>query len=205
MVEDEDAFPYKSYRDYVSALSSTDNAYQRLGHFFSSSPDATYGPHGQQETQVPRRGSVIIMDRVQGNLETQDFCIGEGGSEKEIERCREALRNRQTQPKTRIIFVSYHRDPFTGEYTGVNTDVLDTIGKKFKIHPEVLMWHFRSDYGLDKRFFHFAAPPIPSALSSRSFCHLMSDHALFSCCLHPSDHASEPDNGGSKTSNMLVW
>ena len=181
-------FPFNTYRDYIAALSNTDNAYQRLSYFLATSPDSAYGAHIQLETQVPRKGLVMVLDQVGGQLETRQFHFGEYGTQRDISDCIETideLEEASDHHQSRIIFLSYHRDPFTGEYTGVNTDVLDVIGRRFRIHPEVLMWHFGSDYGLDKRFFHLAAPPIPLALSSSRYCHIMNDHSLFSCCLHP--------------------
>lgn len=189
------SFPYATYRDYISDLSATDNAYQRLSHFLATSPDLDNGLLSHKVTQVPREGSVTIIDHIGGKLGSQEFQIGLTTSEKDADNCIAALNERSDSSETRIVLLSYHRDPFTGEYTGVNTDVLDAVGKKYKVHPEVLLWHFGSDYGLDKRFFLFAKPPLPLALANRTFCQLQNDHSLFSCCIYPPNGAAKPDTG----------
>lgn len=192
------AFPYATYRDYVTALSATDNAYDRLGEFLAWPRDTPYGCHVHQETQVPRSGSVTIIDSLEGKAQLQVFVIGEEASEKAARKCICALEERPSSAKTRVILLSYHRDSFTGEYTGVNTEILDAIGTKYHVHPEVMMWHFGSDYGLDKRFFPFAKSHIPSAVSNRTFCHLQSDHSLFSCCMGDVKH-------GTGNSHAVWW
>ena len=196
----QDAFPYATYRDYVSALSATDNAYQKLGQFLDSSLDIGYGLHVHNETQVPRNGSITIIDHIGEKLESQDFGIGVDYAKESVKDCIATLIQRSESSKTRLILFSYHRDPFTGEYTGINTDILDLVCKEYRVHPEALMWHFGSDYGLDRRFFPYAKPPIPSALSNRTFCHLQNDHYVFSACLSSSDNSGRPDTGKSFTS-----
>lgn len=198
-------FPYETYRNYVSALSATDSAYEDLRKFFGSSPDDLLGSHVHQETQVPRDGAVTIMDSRKGRkLDTRRYPVGTtAGSfpEDHIKDCIRSLSERREEIQTCIVFISYHRDPFTGEYTGVNTDILDAVGRRFAIHPEIFMWHFGSDFGLDKRFFPFASPPIPSALSSRNICHLRNHHSLFSSYLHGSGGSA---NGSTGMSNMTA-
>ena len=187
-------FPYSTYRDYVSALSSTDNAYQRLGHFLHSSPNRRHRSHPDPDVRILEDGGVTIIDCGTDRVSSQQSLIGEDEAEKEVPKCITYLQERPIESKTRIVVISYQRDPHTGEYSGVNANLLDFIGMTYRIHPEVLMWHFGSDFGLDKRFFPFAAPPIPSALSSCTVCHLLSDHTLFSCCIPASD-----DVPGGKT------
>ena len=203
--QSEKSFPYATYRDYVSALSATDDAYQRLSHFLASCPDENYGSQAHDETQVPRHGTVTIMDNIDGSFASQGFPIGAERSRKYASDCISALNERPNTSGTRLILVSYHRDPFTGEYTGVNTEVIDALGKKFRMHPEALMWHFGSDYGLDKRFFLYAKPPIPSALSSHNFFHLQNEHSLFSCCLYGSKDAARPDTGASASMTVGLY
>ena len=195
--QSESPFPYATYRDYVSALSATDVAYQRLNHFLSSYLDENADFKVREETQVPRNGSVTIVNYINRSFLSQEFPMGAECSKRYASDCITALDQHRNPPGTRLILLSYHRDPFTGEYTGVNTDVVDTIGRMFRVHPEALMWHFGSDYGLDKRFFLYAKPPIPSALSSHTFFHLQNEHSLFSCCLYGSNDMARPDTGGS--------
>lgn len=187
----DDEFPFDTYREYVSALSRTDNAYENLRNFFSSSPDDLFGSQVHAETQVPRSGAVILLDSTaSGKLDIDRYAIGEKGSSEQVKNCIANLKTPFKRLQARIIFVSYHRDPFTGEYTGINTDIVDAIGRKFHIHPETLLWHFGSDFGLDRRFFPFAAPPIPSALSSRNACHLRHHDSIFSYCSQTSQDMS---------------
>lgn len=190
-----DHFPFDTYRDYVSALSATDNAYESLRDFFSSSDDP-FGPQVHAETQVPRSGAVTIMDSTAiGRLEIDRYPVGELGSRENARRCIDAFNERHIVAKNRLVSISYHRDPFTGEYTGLNTDIINAVAHRYRIHPEILMWHFGSDFGLDRRFFPFAAPPIPSALSSRKVCHLRHYHSLFSFCLHTSKDPDKENTG----------
>lgn len=171
-------FPFDSYKDYVTALSSTDNAYESLRDFFSSPSNSPSGPHIHPETQVPRSGAVMIMDSTPaGKLKVDRYPVGEGGSKGSVRRCIDALNERHVVGENRLISINYHRDPFTGEHTGLNTDIINAVAHKHRIHPEILLWHFGSDFGLDQRFFPFAAPPIPSALSSRIVCHLRHHHS----------------------------
>ena len=119
------------------------------------------------------------------------YLVDEGGSRENIRRCIDAFNERHIAVKNRLISISYHRDPFTGEYTGLNTDIINTVAHRYRIHPEILMWHFGSNFGLDPRFFPFAAPPLRSALSDRKVCHLRHHRhhrSLFSFCLHASDN-----------------
>ena len=186
------SFPYATYRDYVSALAAIDNAYQKLHHFLTSTPNVDVDSQTYETTQVPKDGSVTIIDRVHGRLELQEFSMAAALSEKSVSKCITALNQCPDGADIRIILFSYHRDQFTGKYTGVDTDLLDAVGKKFRVHPEVLMWHFGSDYGLDRRLFPFAKSPIPAALSNHTFCHLQNDHSLFSCCVFSSAVAEDP-------------
>ena len=191
----EDGFPFATYKDYVSTLAVSDSAYQKLSHFFAAPYGIGHGDNVYGENQVPANGSVNIIDHFGGKLKSLDFSFGAGGSEKSAKECIYVLDQRPVQSEVRIILLSYHRDPFTGAYTGVETNVLDYIARKFRVHPEVLMWHFGFDYGLDKRFFFFAQPPLPSALSNRTFCHLQNDNSLFTYCLSSSNKATKPDTG----------
>lgn len=192
----EDDFPFDTYRDYVSALSATDNAYESLRCFFSSSPDDLSGPQVHAETQVPRNGAAMIMhSTAAGKLEIDRYHVGEDGSRENANKCIDAFSERHVLAEDRLIFISYHRDPFTGEYTGLNTDVINAVARRYCIHPEILMWHFGSDFGLDQRFFPFAAPPIPSALSSRKVCHLRHHNTLLSFCLHTSKEPRGANTG----------
>ena len=187
-----DDFPYTSYKEYVSELSATDDAYEKLRQFLISSPETSYG-HSIQ--QVSRSGSVKIIDCIDGSLESQEFTIGVDESKNHATECATALAERPSSVQTRIILFNYHRDPFTGEYIGVNANLLDNIGARYALHPEVMMWHFGSDYGLDKRFFNYSKPPIPSALASRTFCHLHNHYSLFSCCVCSSAGGGKLDTG----------
>ena len=194
---DGEGFHFNTYREYVAALSKTDNAYQKLSRFFTNSPDAAYDANVQQDIQVPRKGSVMIVDYLDGGkLNSRQYSFGCYGTKRNYTECVDYLEIGEGEPHAqghRVVFLSYHRNPLTGEYSGINIDILDIISRKYKIHPEVLLWHFGSDYGLDKRFFPFAAPPIPSALSSSRYCHIVNDHSLFSCCLSTrSINKSEP-------------
>ena len=195
----DDHFPFDTYRDYVSALSATDNAYEGLRDFFSSSSDDPFRPQVHAETQVPRSGAVMIMDSTAtGKLEIDRYPVGENESKENTGKCLDAFNKRPIVAKNRLVSISYHRDPFTGEYTGLNTDIIDTVGHRYRIHPEILMWHFGSDFGLDQRFFPFAAPPIPSALSGSKVCHLRHHHSLFSFYLHKSKEPHRADTGMSE-------
>ena len=200
----DDTFPYRSYRDYVSALSVTDSAYQRLASFLASSPDALKTSHIHGETQVPRTGSVVVLDRVGDRLDSQHFPISEDSTEKDIAIFVDALDERPPASKTRIVLISYHRDSITGEYTGINTNILNTVGWKYRVHPEILMWHFGSDYGLDRRFFPSAAPPLPSPLSSRQFCHLRNGKSLFSTFLHKESRVVNANTGTLESSSRSL-
>lgn len=201
----ENDYASQIYRAYISALSATDNVYQNLHRFLDSSPDTFESGYILRGTQIGRDGGVMIMDNVGGKLDMQHYPFGEaGGNEEYMKRCMRCLQESPQPAETRIILVNYHRDALTGDYSGVNTDVLDAVAWKYKIHPEVLMWHFGSDYGLDRRFFPLATTPIPSALSNRRYCHLRNQHSLLSTFLHLSEHPGEGDAGKEEPSRFYT-
>ena len=181
-----DRFPFKTYKDYIEALAANDAAYQALSQFLTTSPDLDYGLRIHRETQVPREGSVSIIDQTSARFEIREYLIGSPDGGRDASKCISALKVRSETSKLRIILLSYNRDSKTGVYTGINTDVLDAIGTMYRVHPEVMMWHFGSDFGLDPRFFLYTGPPLQSALSNNGFCQLRSQNSIVSCCLHPS-------------------
>lgn len=153
----QDGFPFTSYKDYVAALARTDNAYQRLSYFLASPASVDHQTDaGGESQQVPNTGSLTIIDHTDESSESQQFPLGAEDNESCAKDCIVALNERPTSSTIRIVLLSYHRSPFTGQYTGVDVGVLNCIGKRFRVHPEMLMWHFGSEYGLDKRFFLYA-------------------------------------------------
>ncbi len=185
-----------SYRDYVSELSMSHEIYQDLSTFFNdASPLVGTKLNHNLETDVPRVGEVTITDCIGDAFMTQRYLIDADNTDDDAGRCLADLDQRPPTTQIRIILISYWRDLFTGEYTGLNKDVLDRVGLKYRIHPEVFMWHFGSDYGLDHWWFPDATAPLPSALSSRTYFHLHIHRSLVSPYLYTLNGVTKADTG----------
>ena len=195
--------PRSTYRDYLLALSSSYTIYRDLSTFFDASPLVCTKLNYDRETQVPREGEVIIMDCMSDTFITQHYLMGAASSDEEAKKCIVDLEQRPPTTQTRIIIISYWRDTITGEYTGLNKDVLGAVGLKYMIHPEVFMWHFGSDYGLADDWFPNATTPLPSALSSRTYFHLHNHQTLVSPYLHIPNGTAKADTGMRTEESIL--
>ena len=194
-VRSTDTIPYPTYGSYIAALSEKYEAYKLLHHVFASN-------FSMEDSILSRwtsiKGSVKIADAIDGELEMESYRIFKDESGGQVRACLDKLNHRPPKSETRIIIVNYLRDPATGIYAGVNRDILDTLGMKLSIPPEIYMWHFGSNYGLIRHVGDDGNyPPSASPLSNPSFFHLYNDTSLIS--IH--EHQIE----GSQNSSTSVW
>ena len=111
-------FFYSSYKDYISALTLNDRGYRELERFLRLSTLTETKVNGQFATHAPREGVVIVYDEMEGGLKAR--YLNHIISEHDRQMCIDILVERLAISKIRIIHISYFRDEFTGEYTGVD-------------------------------------------------------------------------------------
>ena len=193
-------FPYRNYTDYIADLSAVDEGYTALNDLFSSRPIRKHEPSldfpivGANES---RSGFVVIMDSVGGTLDLRQYMVSKANAAEDVESCIKDIEQDLSESHTRVIFVSYNRSPAFAGYSGLDINILDAIGYKYKIHPEVYMWHFGSDYGIFGTFFPSVKPPLPSALSSHRYFHIRNHQSIVSTHLHTAAGPPKANTGRS--------
>ena len=191
-------FPYRNYTDYIADLSAVDKGYAALHDLFSSRPIRRHEPsidrviEGANES---RSGLVVMLDSVGGRLDLRQYVVSKANTAEDVKSCIKDIEQDLSEPHIRVIFVSYNRSPAFAGYSGLDVNILDTIGYKYKIHPEVYMWHFGSDYGIFDTFFPSAKPPLPSALSNHRFFHTWNHKSIISTYLHTAPRAEKANTG----------
>ena len=186
--------PSKRYRDYIEDLSSSYPVYGALSNFFES-PLVRTKPLNDRETKVLSEGEVTIMDATDDSFRTQRYLISEQRPGDDSRRCITQLDQRPPETQTRIIVISYWRDTATGKFAGLSKEILDAVGLKYRIHPEVYLWHFGLYVDRDKDW-HFKVTEIsPMPISSRTYFHLRMDYSLITPYLHTTDGATRADTG----------
>lgn len=192
------AFPYRNYTDYIADLYAVDKGYTALYNLFSSRPIRRREPSIGgviAEVNQDRSGSVVILDSVGGRLDRRQYMVSKVNGAKDVESCIKDIEQGQSESHTRVIFVNYYRSLLYADYSGLDISILDAIGYKYKIHPEVYMWHFGSDFGIFHTYFPSAKSPLPSALSNNSFFHLWNHHSIVSTYLHTAAGARKANTG----------
>ena len=173
-------FPYTSYGAYISALAATEKIFTPLADFLRSGPVHLTGDSDVKMHQ--KRGFVTIYDSVDDRINKRQFDVGDFWT------FSLALEQRPIDVQTRIIVIGYSRDLFNTQYYGLNKDTLDFLGSRYRLHPEVFLWHFtfasstsdhRSEY---TAFFDTANATFASPLSHRPFFHIQDHSSLISCC-----------------------
>lgn len=193
-------FPYRNYTDYIADLSAVDEGYTALYNLFSSRPVRRHEPSIGgviAEVNKDRGGSVVVLDSVGGRLDLRQYMVSKENAAEDVKSCIKDIEQDLLDSHTRVIFVSYYRTLTFAGYSGLDVSILDAIGYKYKIHPEVYMWHFGSDYGIFNTYFPSAKPPLPSALSTQGFFHIWNHHSIISTHLHSAAGARRANAGKS--------
>ena len=193
-------FPYRNYTDYIRDLSAVDEGYTALYELFSLQSSGRREPGTDEyvaEVNGDRDGSVAILDSVDGKLNLRQYMVNKVNAAEDLNSCIQDVEQDLSDSHTRVIFISYYRSPLYAGYSGLDLNVLDAIGYKYRIHPEVYLWHFGSDFGIFNTHDPFAKPPLPSALSSRRYFHIWNHHSIISTCLHTAAGARKTNTGGS--------
>ena len=199
-------FPYPNYTDYIRHLSAVDEDYTALHELFSLQSSRIREPGIDEyvaEINRDRSGVIAILDSVDGVVNLRQYTVSKANTAEDVESCiadiEQGLEGHEglSDLQTRVIFVSYYRSPLFAGYSGLDLSVLDAIGYKYKIHPEVYMWHFGSDYGIFGTYFPSIKPPLPSALSNRRFFHLWNHQSIISTRLHTAAGARKENTGRS--------
>ncbi|EEH36228.1 hypothetical protein PAAG_00551 [Paracoccidioides lutzii Pb01] len=130
------SFPYDSYESYADHLSKVDETYERLVDFFRS-------PLPQPRvSDKPSLGKVVIVDELGGELKFNEFPHKPEQLDKDHSSILNLLEDRPTESNTRLIFIGYYHDAKTGEIEGVDRRIVDAVGMKYRVHPEVYMIQF---------------------------------------------------------------
>jgi len=186
-------FPYATYREYISALAATDSVFTTLDEFFFSKP--SYLTKNSTATTSQKQGAVTIFDCVDGQIRERDFFPSD------FHAFSLALDQRPQNSQTRIIVIGYSRDLFNSRYYEVNKDTLELLGRKYRLHPEIFLWHFTSTSNsrpVRTAFYDTENATFASPLSNRPFFHIQDHSSLVSCCSFNSGR--EANTGMQKTS-----
>lgn len=187
-------FPYRNYTDYIADLSAVDEQYTALYNRFSPRPIRRHVNVDMlnAEPHKHRGGSVVVLDSVGGRLDLRQYIVSKENVAEDVRPCIKDIEQDLPDSHMRVIVVNYYKRLLSAECSGLDVRILDAIGYKYKIHPEVYMWHF----GPRKNIPH-AKPPPPSALSTPGFFHIWNRHSVVSTHLHNTPGARRANAGKS--------
>ncbi|PGH14578.1 hypothetical protein AJ79_02913 [Helicocarpus griseus UAMH5409] len=133
------SFPYDSYASYTERLCKADETYKHLVQFLKS-------PLPQPKPrEKPSLGTVVIADEVKGALQFHEFLHRPERLDEDYESVTHLLNNRPKEAKTRLIIIGYfygYDDNDEVEIEGVDRRIVDAVGMKYRVHPEMYMLQF---------------------------------------------------------------
>ncbi|ODH38383.1 hypothetical protein ACO22_02382 [Paracoccidioides brasiliensis] len=188
------SFPYDSYESYADHLSKVDETYERLVDFFRSPLPQ---PRVSDKTSL---GTVVIVDELGGELRFNEFPHKPEQLDKDHSSILNLLEDRPAESNTRLIFIGYYHDTKTGEIEGVDRRIVDAVGMKYRVHPEVGHIHLRSrERRLEeaKNWYGVALPHPPHSLFNNASLDIltgMTSQVIIVACNGPIDYITRDPN-----------